>query len=68
MRELHDQATTLESQLETRKLVDRAKGRLMDDHKLSEHDSFTFIQRTAMTERQTMRAVAERILADELVP
>jgi response regulator NasT len=68
MRALHDQATTLEGQLETRKLVDRAKGQLMDKHQLSEHDSFGFIQRTAMTERQTMRTVAERILADELMP
>jgi response regulator NasT len=68
MRDLHDQATTLESQLETRKLVDRAKGKVMDEHHLSEHDAVSFIQRTAMTDRQTMRTVAERILADELVP
>ena len=68
MRELHNQATTLETQLETRKLVDRAKGVLMDGHKLTEHDAFAFIQRTAMTERQTMRTIAERVLADELAP
>ena len=36
MKALHDQATSLEEQLETRKVVDRAKGKLMDDHGLSE--------------------------------
>lgn len=68
MRELHDQATSLADQLETRKLVDRAKGHLMDEHGLSEHTAFTFIQRTAMTDRQTMRTVAERVLSAELNP
>ncbi len=68
MRELHDRATTLEGQLETRKLVDRAKGQLMDDAELSEHAAFGFIQRTAMEDRQTMRRVAERIIAGELTP
>ena len=56
MKALHDQAQSLEDQLETRKVVDRAKGRLMDDHGLSEQDAFSFIQKTAMHERQTMKA------------
>ena len=68
MKELHERATTLGDQLETRKVVDRAKGLLMDGHKLSEHDAFTFIQRTAMAERQTMRAVAEQVLDGEKAP
>ncbi len=68
MRDLHDRATTLESQLETRKLVDRAKGQLMDSASMSEHAAFGFIQRTAMEERQTMRKVAERVIAGELTP
>lgn len=68
MRALADRATTLEDQLETRKVVDRAKGHLMDEHDLSEHGAFSFIQRTAMEDRQTMRTVAERVLADELHP
>ena len=58
----------LEEQLETRKIVDRAKGSLMDGHKLSEGDAFSFIQRTAMRERVTMKAVAEQILAGDLAP
>lgn len=68
MRDLHDRATTLESQLETRKLVDRAKGQLMDAAGMSEHAAFGFIQRTAMKERQTMRQVADRVISGELTP
>jgi AmiR/NasT family two-component response regulator len=68
MKALHDQAQSLEDQLETRKVVDRAKGRLMDQHGLGEQDAFTFIQRTAMRERQTMKAIGEKVLAGELVP
>jgi two-component system, response regulator PdtaR len=65
---LHDQAQSLEEQLVTRKLVDRAKGKLMDMHGLSEQDAFSFIQRTAMQQRLTMRVVSEQVLAGELVP
>ncbi len=68
MKALHRENKTLEEQLETRKVVDRAKGMLMDRHSMAETDAFSFIQRTAMRERQTMRAVARRILAGELVP
>ena len=58
----------LEEQLETRKVVDRAKGVLMDRHGLSEANAFAFIQRTAMSERSKMRAVAERIISGDLTP
>jgi len=68
LKALAEQARTAEEQLETRKLVDRAKGRLMDDHSLSEQDSFSFIQKTAMRERKTMKAVAEAVLTGELTP
>ena len=68
MKALAEQAQTLEEQLETRKIVDRAKGRLMDNHGLSENDAFGFIQKTAMRERKTMKAVAEQVLAGSLAP
>jgi len=68
MKALHDQATSLEEQLESRKIVDRAKGRLMDDHGLTEGAAFSFIQKTAMRERRTMRDVAEQVLAGSLAP
>lgn len=68
LKALADQAQSLEEQLETRKVVDRAKGRLMDEHGLAEKAAFDFIQKTAMRERLTMRAVAQRVLDGELVP
>ena len=68
IKSLHDQAQNLEEQLATRKLVDRAKGKLMDAHGLSEQDAFSFIQRTAMQHRLTMRVVSEQVLAGELLP
>lgn len=68
LRALADQADALGEQLETRKVIDRAKGALIDDNGLSEADAFSFIQRTAMGRRTTMRAVADAILAGELTP
>ena len=68
MKALHDQATSLEEQLETRKVVDRAKGLLMDDYGLSEATAFAFVQKTAMRERKTMRVVAQAVIDGTLVP
>ena len=68
MRALHEQAESLEEQLETRKVVDRAKGQLMDGHGLSEADAFSWIQKRAMQDRRTMRAVAEQVISGELTP
>jgi two-component system, response regulator PdtaR len=52
----------LGEQLATRKLVDRAKGKLMDEQKLTEAEAFRRIQKRAMDERRSMRAVAEDVL------
>lgn len=68
LKTLHDQAAGLEEQLETRKLVDRAKGKLMDGHDLDEGEAFSFIQRHAMQGRRTMKAVAQQIVDGELSP
>jgi response regulator NasT len=65
---LHEQAASLEDQLETRKLVDRAKGTLMDHHGMSEADAFRFIQTTAMRERETMKAVAAQVIDGSRTP
>ena len=65
---LESENKNLEEQLETRKVVDRAKGMLMDKHGMSESDAFSFIQRTAMRERRTMKAEAQRILDGDLLP
>jgi two-component system, response regulator PdtaR len=58
----------LAEQLETRKVVERAKGMLMDRYGLSEAEAFGFIQRTAMNGRTRMRAIAEQVVAGELKP
>jgi len=68
MQELLERNLELSEQLETRKIVDRAKGRLMDAHGLAEADAFSFVQRRAMSDRTTMRAVAEGILDGSIVP
>ena len=59
---------SLEEKLESRKVIDRAKGRLIDEFGMKEQDAFSFIQRTAMKERSTMRQVAERVVAGDLRP
>jgi two-component system, response regulator PdtaR len=65
---LADEVKGLEEQLETRKIVDRAKGILMDRHGLSEQDAFSFIQKRAMTDRTKMKTIAERVVAGDLTP
>ena len=50
---LGSEVRSLEEQLETRKLIDRAKGILMDANGLTEAEAFSFIQKRAMNERVT---------------
>ena len=68
MRQLDATVKELEDQLETRKAVDRAKGILMDQSNMSENDAFGFVQKTAMAERSTMRAIADRVISGGLRP
>lgn len=68
MQALFDQNSSLEDQLETRKVVDRAKGILMDDHGLNESDAFSWIQKRAMQDRATMRSVAEQVISGDVSP
>ena len=68
MQALHAEVKGLEDQLDTRRVVDRAKGILMDTHKLSESDAFDWIQKTAMRERMTMKVVGQRVIDGELGP
>ncbi len=55
-------AATLATALETRKVVDRAKGVLMDRFGLKESDAFRRIQQQSMNTRKSMREIAEAIL------
>ena len=57
------EAEKLREDLETRKLVDRAKGILID-RGMSEADSYQYIQKKARDNRSSMREVAEKILAE----
>jgi len=68
LQQLGGEVDSLAEQLESRKVVDRAKGLLIDECDMREADAFTFIQRTAMSERSRMREVAERILDGSLRP
>ena len=65
---LSDLAERASRQLETRKLVDRAKGILMDSFYMTETDSFGFIQKSAMDSRSSMAQVARKIISGELAP
>lgn len=65
---LAEENLELADQLEVRKLVDRAKGKLMDSSGLSENEAFRFIQTNAMSARRSMRDVAESVLSGELAP
>ncbi|MGH9056741.1 MAG: ANTAR domain-containing response regulator [Acidimicrobiales bacterium] len=68
MKALDEQVKGLEESLEVRKAVDRAKGILMDDLGWKEHESFSWIQRTAMSERVKMVEIANRIIDGSLRP
>lgn len=61
-RELEREASDLRDQIETRKLVERAKGVLMQTNGLSEPEAFRKIQKLSMNTRKSMREIAEAIL------
>lgn len=59
---LEQEVAGLTERLETRKIVERAKGILMTKQGLSEPEAFRWVQRTAMDRRTTMKAVAEAVI------
>jgi two-component system, response regulator PdtaR len=70
----YDELTTLEAEvgdlrerLETRKLVERAKGLLQTHHGLDEAAAYRWLRRASMDQRSTIRATAERVIADPAV-
>jgi response regulator NasT len=63
-----DVSAVAEDKLETRRLVDQAKGLLMDAHGMAEEEAFSFIQQTAMQTRARMRDVATAIVEGTLTP
>ena len=65
---LASEVLTLQEKLETRKLIDRAKGILMQALGLSEPEAFSWIQRAAMDRRLSMKEVAEAVISPSAVP
>jgi AmiR/NasT family two-component response regulator len=65
---LSGEVATLEEKLETRQLVDRAKGVLMDSFGMAEAEAFSFIQQTAMSRRARMRDIAQEVIDGSLTP
>jgi response regulator NasT len=59
---LVSEISNLNERLETRKLIDRAKGILMKALNLSEPEAFSWIQRAAMDRRLTMKEVALAVI------
>ena len=59
---LEHEVSDLADRLETRKLVERAKGVLMEKQGMSEPEAFRWIQRTAMDRRTSMKMVAAAVL------
>ena len=68
MRSLADEVADLHERLETRKIIDRAKGILMQALNLAEPEAFSWIQRAAMDRRLTMKQVAEAVISPDAVP
>ena len=68
MQAIKEANATLEEQLATRRVLDRAKGILMDDYAMKEAEAFRFIQTTAMRERKNMREIAQSVLDGTLRP
>jgi response regulator NasT len=68
MRSLAQEVADLHDRLETRKIIDKAKGILMSALNLSEPQAFSWIQRAAMDRRLTMKEVANAVLNPDAVP
>ena len=68
LRALQKEVLDLHDRLETRKIIDRAKGILMQALNLSEPEAFSWIQRATMDRRMTMKEVSQAVISPESVP
>jgi response regulator NasT len=66
--QLEREVATLGDRLETRKIIERAKGLLQAKHSMTEPEAFTWMQRAAMDQRTTMKRVAEVVLETLAAP
>ncbi len=65
---LEAEVSDLHGRLETRKIVERAKGLLQSEYSMTEPAAFRWIQKTSMDRRTSMRQVAEAVLAGDDKP
>ncbi|MCW2604578.1 MAG: response regulator receiver and domain protein [Pseudonocardiales bacterium] len=63
---LEAEVTDLQGRLDARKVIERAKGMLQADQGMTEPEAFRWIQRSAMDQRTSMKAVAELVVAAQL--
>ena len=68
MKSLAAEIADLHDRLETRKIIDRAKGILMAALNLTEPQAFSWIQKAAMDRRLTMKEVAQAVISPDAVP
>lgn len=65
--QLRGEISTLKESIETRKIIEKAKGRLMERDKLSESDAFLRMRRLSMDRRVSMRQLADAILLTDRI-
>ena len=68
MKSLEAEVADIYERLESRKIIDRAKGILMKALNLSEPEAFSWIQKTAMDRRISMKEVAAAVIDPSLAP
>ena len=68
MKLLSGERDALDEQLQLRKVLDRAKGILIDSFSMTEQAAFDFIQKGAMSSRSRMKDVAQRVIDGDLTP
>ena len=61
--EIHAQLEQMNEQMETRKIVERAKGLIMDLYHIPEEEAYRRLQQYSMKKRTTLKHVAEAVIA-----
>lgn len=61
---LKEKIEDLREVIENRKIIEKAKGILMEKHRVGEAEAYRLMQKTAMDKRRTLRQVADRILKE----
>jgi uroporphyrinogen-III synthase len=65
MARLENEKDALTGQLESRKLIERAKGLLQRDHDIKEDEAYRMMQKESRQRRKSMREIAEAVILSE---